>query len=196
MEAAWIVLGGLISTISGIVFWFLNSRTSREVQVRQQAHELAIQQQRVEADRNSRRDDAIRAARRARLEPVFALLAELEAGYSHSVWRDAWQHLEKDGVLDNATGDAGEGLFPDGVPAQIRAEVRQKILQTLPEPSVELLAKAVPVIFRIGDKQLRDDLLVCLGALFVSTDTPKRILALSRIHGRLEHYAATVDTAF
>ena len=32
MEGLWILLGSSLSVISGIVFWYLNSRTARETQ--------------------------------------------------------------------------------------------------------------------------------------------------------------------
>jgi len=67
MDGLWILLGSGLSTSAGVLFWFLNSKTSQ-----------SIQTQALTRERQNREDDAIRTMRRERLKPVFDLLLDVQ----------------------------------------------------------------------------------------------------------------------
>jgi hypothetical protein len=194
MEAVWIILGGLISTISGVVAWHFNSQTSRDIQERQQKHELAMQEQRLEAERKNRQDEAIRAARRVGLEPVLNLMAEVEGGYTYRFWKSVVEKVGKDNVFDATLTDLAADLFPDGMPADARARVVRDMVDVVPQPSPEILARAAAVIPRINDENLRRDMFFLVSGLFSPiSDFRVRFLKVADVHTRLERYAASTD---
>jgi len=172
MEAAWIVLGGFISTIAGVVGWYLNSRTSREVQERQQRHELAMQAERLEAERQSKREDAVRAMRRERLQPVFDSLADLESEIAY---------LSVSETLDGIN---------------CRPEVKAKVVKDLREhrsPRPDTLFRMAATAARTGDADLAKDILDIWALLQGDNpDTTAAGRALRAVHDRLEEYAVRV----
>jgi len=190
MEAVWIILGSLLSTISGVVGWYLNSITSRKVQERQQKHELAMEQQRLEAERQNRRDESARNVRYARLQPVFDLLAEVEGGYAHRMWKAVLEDAEKKGVLDDAIAQR----LPQGIPAEVRTEVLKSLQERVPSPPIELLLRAYAVIFRVSDESICWDLFLLVNSLFGSgLDDAALLRKIGDVHARLERYAASID---
>jgi hypothetical protein len=161
-------------------------------QRRQQVHELAMQQQRLDAERQSRRDEAIRASRRAQLQPVFDLLAELEEGYAHRRWKAVIDLAEKDGVFDFTDPD----LMPGGVPESVSIEVMKMIREMIPAPTPPLVARASVVRLRIDDESIRRDLAALAGGLLSSDlDDTGRLHQIADLHTRLERYAAAVDSS-
>jgi len=161
-------------------------------QARQQTHELAMQQQRLQAERQNRQDEAIRATRRATLQPVFDVLAELEAGYAHRRWGELIKLAEKAGVLDLSSSD----LFPDGVPEAVSVKLMKKIQDVIPAPSPGLAARVSVVRYRIDDESIRRDLLaLALGLSKPDRDDVDMLRKIAELHTRLEHYAASIDSS-
>jgi len=180
----------LIALTSGIAGSLLTAMAAMLVQHSQQEHELATQRQRLEAERQGRRDDAIREARRASLRPVFDLMAELESGYAHRRWKAIIETAEKAGVLDYK----GTEVFPGGVPESVSVELAKMMHQVIPEPSVDLPARASVVRSRIDDVGIRDDLLaLALGLGKSDLDDRAMLAKVANLHARLEKYAAYVD---
>ena len=187
MDVTGIVLGGAIAIASGTVMWYLNSRTSREVQERQQKHELEMQEQRLEAERQNRRDESARNVRYARLQPVFDLLAEVEGGYAHRAWKLMLEQAEVEGALDSAIAQQ--------LPQDVREQVWTEVVNRVPPSPVELLARASAIIFRVDDEDIRRDLLLLVFSLFKSDlDIDALLRKIADVHARLERYAASVDS--
>ncbi len=197
MEGLWIVLGSALSTVSGVVFWVLNSRTARDTQERQQRHDLQMQGQRLDAERRAAQDDALREARRARLQPVFDVLAELEVGQAHAMWKEAIERVEASGEAEKAATQVLAGQMPpEGASKAARdvaREALQELLKEVPPPSKALAMRAAPVVFRIGDETLRTELVALLMSAALEKLGEDALSKMADIHARLEAYVAKID---
>jgi hypothetical protein len=182
----------LISLASGVTAGLLTGGAALLVQRRQQGHDLAMQNQRLEAQRQSEQDEAIRAARRISLQPVFELMAELESGYAHRRWKVLIEAAEEEGVLDYT----GKGLLPEPLPKDVSLEVAKRMRQIVPAPRADLLVRASVVRSRIDDEGIRDDLLkLAFGLGKGDTDDTAMLAKIAELHARLERYVAGVDSS-
>jgi hypothetical protein len=151
-----------------------------------------MQNQRLEAQRQSEQDEAIRAARRISLQPVFELMAELESGYAHRRWKVLIEAAEEEGVLDYT----GKGLLPEPLPKDVSLEVAKRMRQIVPAPRADLLVRASVVRSRIDDEGIRDDLLkLAFGLGKGDTDDTAMLAKIAELHARLERYVAGVDSS-
>ncbi len=195
MEGLWIVLGSLLSTISGVIFWFLNSKTSDNVQTRAQEHEARMQEQRIASERHGQRDEAIRAMRRERLQPVFDVLQQVDNWLTFQGWR----HVIESAESTKMEREVLQKLFPSGLPREAIsaiADVRLEIRQLVPPPSPDLPFRAITAAVRVDDEQLSADLLLLGAALANPSDQIGWVSAnLPKIHTRLEWYAAAAESA-
>jgi len=187
MEALWIVLGGLISTMAGVVGWYLNSRTSREVQERQQRHELDMQQERLQAERQSRQDEAIRQMRRERLQPAFAALADYERELTYRKWSQ-----EVDEYQGKGRGGEGSDAVAN-IPQEERERVRRIMAKHRPSPG-ETLLHALSAAVRIDDDSLCGEIFSLMSLVSRGQpDVDAAVAALRKAYPRLERYAASID---
>ncbi len=149
-----------------------------------QADELAMQQQRLEAERQSRKDEAIRATRSVQLQPVFDVLAELEEGYAHRRWKALVDQAEREGAL----------TIIDRLPDGMSVEMLKRLGEEIPAPHPKLAARAAVVRLRIDDEGIRRDLLeLALGVIDADLTDADRLHKIADLHTRLERYAAAVD---
>lgn len=193
MEGLWILLGAALSTASGIVFWLLHSRTARETQERQQRHDLQMQQQQVVAERQNAQDEAIRAMKRARLQPVFEALAQLDDGFAHFRWQKMADSLEETGEI----GEAARKRFPEGVSTEVIRDVVSGLRKEFPAPTAAGVLRAITTLHRVADSSLQEDAVaVLLPLLMGDSAEDERQSAASRLpslYARLETYAARTD---
>jgi hypothetical protein len=113
MDAVWLLIGAALSTVSGVIFWFLNSRTTANTQRQQHHHELEMQSARLEAEKESTREAALRERKIARLQPAFDVLDGLEtslsaltlSGRANAEGEDAYKEL-----WDEVVGDTHQHL--------------------------------------------------------------------------------------
>ena len=78
MEGLWILVGAALSTGSGIVVWWLSSRTAREVQETEHSHDADLQDRRLEAEREAARSETKRAYLKQRAQPLLEFLEIVE----------------------------------------------------------------------------------------------------------------------
>jgi hypothetical protein len=191
-----ILLGGLIGIAATVVGWFLNSRTARDAQQRQRKYDLEMQEQSLQAERQKGRDEALREARRDRLQPVFELLRELEQTLAYRLSEESIQAFEAAVGLDSPLAPAVAGGAPDGArrtSREVLQEMVAELRRDIPPAPKDLVTRAASVILRIGDEDLRNNLLmVCVAAS--SGDYESRVFAnMAIIHARLEAYAVAID---
>jgi len=191
MEGLWILLGGAITAVSGVIFWFLNSRTAREVQEREERHELQMQEQRLQAERQSKEDDAVRAMRRTRLQPLFDVLAELDNYLAYCSFRRAVEEAEQAGVPQRIAAH----LFPEGVSPERLRRMQEEVKNLVPDPPADLSSRALISLSRIGDEGLREEMSRVFHAMFKpGSDWVGLASKMADIHARLERYAASIHS--
>ena len=83
----------LISLVSGVTSGLLTGGAALFIQRRQHGHEIAMQGQRLDAERAAEEHEAIRQMRRERLRPVFELLDELEVWYGVAIERKTLEEV-------------------------------------------------------------------------------------------------------
>ena len=110
MGGVWIVLGSGLATASGFLFWHLNSRTSRDVQMRHHAHELEMERQCREADRDVRHEEALREHLKERAQPLSDFLDLVERDQGRRLLANM---LGRDGPRKHAEKLIGGEIEPD-----------------------------------------------------------------------------------
>lgn len=181
----------LISLVSGVTSGLLTGGAALFIQRRQHGHEIAMQGQRLDAERAAEEHEAIRQMRRERLRPVFELLDELEVWYGVAIERK---------TLEEVRSLPPEKLPPDKLPAGISAEmwptVVQKVLDGIEGPKTDFLQRAGRLSFRVGDRPLGLELILLVAAVFPELPSPDvSPLRVADFRERLEQYAARVSAS-
>ena len=157
------------------------------IQHRQQKHELNMQQERLQAERQSRQDEAIRQMRRERLQPAFEALADYERELTYRSWSQG---------VDEYQGEGRGGEGSDAV-ASISQEERERVRRMMAEhrPSrAETVLHAISAAARIDDDGLRGEILSLMSVVGRGQpDVNAGIAALRKVYPRLERYAASID---
>lgn len=103
------LVAGVLAIASGVVGWFLNARTAREMQERQQEYDARMLERRLQDDRALRKNEVLRTAKEARLQPIFDALADLEQSLGSRIarrfaeekgWKEFFESIEQE--LDKA----------------------------------------------------------------------------------------------
>ena len=148
-------------------------------------HSLIMQERRLQAERQEKREEFAREVRRERLQPVFDLLTEMELGYSHRLWTAALDGIGIEGMVDRAV----EGMAAS---PEIRAQVLKEMKELIPPSPVDLVARAPTVILRIDDDKIRQDLFLLALGLFGSGPDDAQLKKVANVHARLERYIADI----
>ena len=186
----------LVGAASGVVVAFfgglLSFVTTSVTQGTQHVRDLELLAGQIEAERQTKSDDAARQIRRDRLQPVLDLMTEMEGFLAYKLWSESMNEqrdaISRSVLLPLVGADNVEEAW------KVARERIMKGVEYDPQWN-SIVARALIASLRIGDRNLRAELMLFPIAMqSAGFDLSQGSIRLGELHNRMEEYAAMIAT--